>query len=73
MGMNRYPIFGDDLALEALSQRGDRLVELDKHICWAGLVAVAEKTLAKSGIAFFNRYGAVAGVRRISQGSGGAD
>jgi hypothetical protein len=73
MGMNRFPIFGDHLAPKALSQRGDRLMQLDKRIHWAGLVAVAEKTLAKSGIACFSGYGAVAGVRLLSQRSGGAD
>ncbi len=40
---------------------------------WAGRVAVAEKTWAKSGNAFFSGNGAVAGVRRIYQGNGGAD
>jgi hypothetical protein len=48
-------------------------MQLDKRIHWAGLVAVAEKTLAKSGIACFSGYGAVAGVRLLSQRSGGAD
>ena len=43
MSTNQYTFFGDHAALESLTQRGDRLVELDKHIQWAPLVAVAEK------------------------------
>ena len=43
MSMNQYTFFGDHAALESLTQHGDRLVELSKHICWAPLVAVAEK------------------------------
>lgn len=39
----QYTFFGDHAALEALTQKGDRLVELDRHITWAPLVAVAEK------------------------------
>ena len=35
--------FGDHLALAALTQAGDRLEELDRHIDFAPLVAVAEK------------------------------
>jgi len=43
MSQNQYTFFGDHFALESLTQHGDRLVELDKHIQWAGLVVVAEK------------------------------
>lgn len=43
MSMNQYTFFGDHAALESLTQHGDRLVELSKHIVWAPLVAVAEK------------------------------
>lgn len=43
MSMNQYTFFGDHAALESLTQHGDRLVELDRHIQWAPLVAVAEK------------------------------
>jgi len=43
MSMNQYAFFGDHAALESLTQHGDRLVELDRHIQWAPLVAVAEK------------------------------
>ena len=38
MSQNQYTFFGDHIALESLTQHGDRLVELDKHIQWAGLV-----------------------------------
>jgi IS5 family transposase len=41
--MNQYTFFADHAALESLTQHGDRLVELDRHIQWAPLVAVAEK------------------------------
>ena len=40
--MDQYTFFGDHQALEALTQQGDRLVELDRHIDWAALVEVAE-------------------------------
>jgi len=43
MSMDQYTFFGDHAALESLTQQGDRLVELDRHIQWAGLVAVAKK------------------------------
>ena len=43
MSMNQYTFFGDHAALESLTQHGDRLVELSKHIRWAALVTVAEK------------------------------
>lgn len=43
MSLNQYTFFGDHAALESLTQHGDRLVELSKHIVWAPLVAVAEK------------------------------
>lgn len=43
MSINQYSFFGDHAALESLTQHGDRLVELDKHIQWVPLVAVAEK------------------------------
>lgn len=38
----QYSFFGDHRALEALTQAGDRLVELDRYITWAPLVAEAE-------------------------------
>jgi transposase, IS5 family len=43
MSLSQYTFFGDHAALEALSQHGDRLVELDRHIKWGVLVEVAEK------------------------------
>jgi len=43
MSINQYTFFGDHASLESLTQQGDRLVELDRHIQWAPLVAVAEK------------------------------
>ena len=43
MSNNQYTFFGDHAALESLTQHGDRLVELDRHIKWPQLVAVAEK------------------------------
>jgi len=43
MSMNQYTFFGDHAALESLTQQGDRLMELSKHIYWEPLVAVAEK------------------------------
>ncbi|TAG27758.1 MAG: IS5 family transposase [Verrucomicrobia bacterium] len=43
MNSIQHTFFGDHAALEALSQHGDRLVELDRHIKWEPLVAVAEK------------------------------
>ncbi|MBP7142506.1 MAG: hypothetical protein KBA71_11410 [Opitutaceae bacterium] len=43
MGTNQYTFFGDHVALESLTQHGDRLVELDRHIQWEPLVAVAQK------------------------------
>jgi transposase, IS5 family len=39
----QYTFFGDHLALEALSQVGDRLEELDRRVDFASLVAVADK------------------------------
>jgi IS5 family transposase len=39
----QYTFFGDHLALAALSQAGDRLEELARHVDLAPLVAVAEK------------------------------
>ena len=30
--------FGDHVALESLTQHGGRMVELDKHIHWAGSI-----------------------------------
>jgi transposase, IS5 family len=42
MSLNQYTFFGDHAALESLTQQGDRLVELSKHIDWAPLVTVAE-------------------------------
>jgi transposase, IS5 family len=41
--MDQYTFFGDHNALEALTQQGDRLVELDRHIQWGALVDVADK------------------------------
>jgi hypothetical protein len=32
MSNNQYTFFGDHAALESLTQHGDRLVELDRHI-----------------------------------------
>lgn len=43
MSMNQYTFFGDHTALESLTQLGDRLVGLDRHIKWEPLVEVAEK------------------------------
>jgi IS5 family transposase len=43
MSNNQYTFFGDHAALESLTQQGDRLVELDRHIQWPRLVAVADK------------------------------
>lgn len=43
MSTNQYTFFGDHVALESLTQHGDRLVELDRHIQWEPLVAVAQK------------------------------
>ena len=43
MSLNQYTFFGDHAALESLTQHGDRLVELAKHIRWEPLVVVAEK------------------------------
>lgn len=43
MSMNQYTFFGEHRVLESLTQHGDRLVELDRQIQWAPLVAVAEK------------------------------
>ncbi len=45
----QYTFFGDHAALEALTQRGDRLVELDSHIVWPPLVAVAESIWRAGG------------------------
>ena len=43
MGTNQYTFFGDHVALESLTQHGDRPVELDRHIQWKPLMAVAQK------------------------------
>jgi IS5 family transposase len=43
MSLNQYTFFGDHAALESLTQSGDRLMELDRHIQWAPLVVVVEK------------------------------
>ena len=48
MSMNQSTFFGDHAALESLTQHGDRLVELAKHIRWEPLVAVAE-TIWRAG------------------------
>ncbi len=40
--MKQYTYIGDYTLLESLTQHGDCLVELDRHIQWAPLVAVAE-------------------------------
>jgi transposase, IS5 family len=40
---SQYTFFGDHLALEALSQAGDRLEELDRRIDFAPLIDVADK------------------------------
>jgi IS5 family transposase len=42
MSINQYTFFGDHQALESLTQAGDRLLELDRHIEWASLVKVAD-------------------------------
>ena len=42
MSNNQYTFFGDHAVLESLTQQGDRLVELDRHIKGPQLV-VAEK------------------------------
>jgi IS5 family transposase len=42
MSLNQYTFFGDHAALESLTQHGDRLVELSRHIRWDPLVAAAE-------------------------------
>jgi transposase, IS5 family len=42
MTPQQYTFFGEHRALEALSQAGDRLVELDKHLDLQPLVAVAD-------------------------------
>ena len=49
MSMNQYTFFGDHAALESLTQQGDRLVELDRHIQWGPLVVVAEKIWRAGG------------------------
>eukprot|EP01034_Spumella_vulgaris_P012792 gene12792-16290_t len=43
--------FGEHLALSALSQAGDRLEELDRHVDFAPLVAVADKIWRAGGAA----------------------
>ena len=43
MSLNQYTFFGDHAALESLTQSGDRLIELERHIHWAPLVVVVEK------------------------------
>lgn len=42
MSTQQYTFFGEHRALEALSQAGDRLVELDKHLDLKPLVAIAD-------------------------------
>jgi hypothetical protein len=42
MASQQYTFFGEHQALEALSQSGDRLVELDRQIDWAALITVAD-------------------------------
>jgi IS5 family transposase len=42
MNSTQYTFFGDHMALEALTQRGDRLMDLSKHIQWSPLVKVSE-------------------------------
>ena len=42
MASSQYTFFGDHIALEALTQAGDRLVELDRHVDMQSLVAVAD-------------------------------
>lgn len=43
MSMEQYTFFAGPGALEALSQKGDRLVELDRHINWLALVELADR------------------------------
>ncbi len=43
MSQDQITFFGEHRALEALTQAGDRLAELEKHIHWEPLVEVAEK------------------------------
>ena len=40
---HQYTFFGEHKALEALSQKGDRLEELDRHIDFAPLVEIADR------------------------------
>ena len=42
MPTQQYTFFGEHQALEALTQSGDRLVELDRQIDWAALITVAD-------------------------------
>jgi hypothetical protein len=42
MASSQYTFFGDHIALKALTQAGDRLVELDRHVDMQSLVAVAD-------------------------------
>jgi len=42
MTSSQYTFFGDHIALEALTQAGDRLVELDRQVDMQSLVAVAD-------------------------------
>ena len=43
MASSQFTFFGDYKALEALSQSGDRLEQLDKYIDLTALVAVADR------------------------------
>jgi IS5 family transposase len=43
MSIKQYTFFAGSAALEALSQKGDRLVELERHIKWGPLVEVADR------------------------------
>lgn len=47
----QYTFFGDQAALAALTQAGDRLVELDRLVDFAPLVAVAERIWCPPGAA----------------------
>ena len=42
MANQQFTFFGDHLALAALTQAGDRLVELDRHVDFKPLIAVAD-------------------------------
>jgi transposase, IS5 family len=43
MSIQQYTFFGEHQALEALTQSGDRLIELDRNLDIAALVAVADE------------------------------